>query len=147
MVKQVSQDLKSTINERLNLIAIGKGIIVSYIVVISLFIIFAIILTYADFPERLISPAVLIATIISILVAGTTATKNLRSKGWLNGGIVGFIYMLFLYVLSSLVFRDFSIRREAVYLTLIGILSGSIGGIIGINVKRGSRTKYKAIKR
>lgn len=143
MVKQVSQSLKTTLNDHVNMMTMAKGIIVSYIITIPTFIVFAFILTYTSFPERLISPAVIITTIISILIAGSTATRNVRNKGWLNGGFVGLVYMLLLYLVSSAVYRNFSIDRQVITMLLIGVITGSIGGIIGINVKRNTGSKHK----
>jgi len=146
MIKQVNQGVKNTFNENLNLMTIIKGIIVSYIITIPAFIIFAIILTYVSFPEKLISPAVVIITIISILVAGSTATKSTKSRGWLNGGIVGLIYMLFLYILSSSIINNFAIDRYVATMTVIGVLTGCIGGITGINIKAGTHKRAKLRK-
>ncbi|MCX7709185.1 MAG: TIGR04086 family membrane protein [Clostridia bacterium] len=142
-MKQVAQDLKTTINEKLNLMTIVKGIIVSYIITIPLFIVFSLLLTYTDFPEKFIPAAVIVTTVISILTAGSTATKNVRNRGWLNGSIVGLIYMAVLYLISSITFRDFGITRYVITMLVIGILAGAIGGIIGINMKNGSKSKHK----
>lgn len=143
MEKQANQGFTETIKNRLNIISILKGIIVSYIITIPAFVIFSFILTYTDFPERFISAVVVIVSIVSILAAGIVAIKNVSSKGWMNGGIVGFIYTLVLYLLSSIVFKNFSIDRNVVSMTAIGILSGSIGGIIGINIQENSHSKHR----
>lgn len=142
-MKQAAQDLKSTINERLDLVTIAKGILVSYIVTIPLFIIFALILSYTDFPDKYISPAVIITTVISILVAGSTAARNVRNRGWLNGSIVGTIYMMILYLVSSATFGEFGANRYVITMIVIGALTGAIGGIVGINLKSGSKARHK----
>ena len=146
-MKDMGQGLKTAINERINLLKICKGIGVSYLITIPIFAILSVVLTYTPFPEDYISPAVIVTTVISILFAGSTATRNLKSKGWLNGALVGFIYMFFLYVAGSLVLRDFSVNRHVISMGLIGLLSGTIGGIIGINLKHGSGSKYKPVKK
>lgn len=146
-MKEMGQNLKSAISERINLLKICKGIGISYLITIPIFVILAVILTYTSFPEDYISPAVIVTTVISILFAGSTATRNLKSKGWLNGALVGFIYMLFLYVAGSLAIRDFSVNRHVIAMALIGVLSGSIGGIIGINFRHGSHSRYKPVKK
>jgi putative membrane protein (TIGR04086 family) len=140
MVKQSSQGM----NGGINIFTIGKGILLSYIVTIPLFLIFAFILSYTDFPEKYVSTVVIIATIVSVLVASSTVTRNARNKGWLNGIVVGFVYMLVLYVVSSLVLDNYSINRYVITMTVIGVLTGAIGGIIGINVKAPSSLKNKS---
>jgi len=129
--------------ERINLLVIGKAILISYIITIPVFVIFALILANTDFPHKYISPVVVVTTIMSILIAGLTVTKNAKSWGWLHGGLVGFVYMFVLYILSSIIFRDFSIDRYVLTMAAIGVLTGAIGGIMGINIKRGSRNRIK----
>lgn len=147
MIKETGQNLKTTLNERLNIITIIKGIVFSYIITIPLFLIFAFILTYSNYPEKYVSPVVVIVTIASILLAGAFATRRMKSKGWLNGGVVGFIYMFILYLLSSVIFKNFSIDKHIISMGIIGILSGSIGGIIGINLKHKTKKRLRVKKK
>jgi putative membrane protein (TIGR04086 family) len=113
------------------------------LITVPIFIVFALILTYTDFPEKFLTPAVMIATVISVLVAGSTATQNIRSGGWVNGGIVGAVYMMILYLASSIVFRNFNIDFQVITMFVIGILAGAIGGIMGINIKKPGHSKHK----
>lgn len=120
-----------------------KGIVISYIITIPTFVIFSLIMTYTDFPEKLISPSVVITTIISILAAASFVTRKTSNKGWLNGSIVGLVYMAVLYIISSIVFNNFAIDRYVISMTLIGVLTGAIGGILGINLKKSSHGKAR----
>ncbi len=142
-MKQITQEIKTTLNEKVNFLTIVKGILISYLITIPLFIIFAFVLTYTSFPEKYISPVVLITTVISVIAAGSIISRNARNRGWLNGAAVGILYMILLYLLSSIVFRDFGVNRYVLTMLVIGILAGAIGGIIGINLKSGSKSKYK----
>ena len=146
MIKESTQNLKASLNERFNIVRIIKGIVLSYIITIPLFIIFSFILTYSDFPEKYVSPVVVVVTIISILFAGAYATKRMKSKGWLNGGVVGFIYIFVLYLFSSIISGNFDIEKKVLSMLLIGVLAGSIGGIIGINIKYKVNKKIKKQK-
>lgn len=119
-----------------------KGLIMSYVVTIPAFMLFALILANMNFPQRLITPAVVVITIISVITAGIVATKEVKDKGWLNGGIVGFIYMLILYIVSSIAYKSFTIDKYVITMTVIGILAGAIGGIAGINTRRTSKYKH-----
>ena len=144
---KMDESVKPSFAQRINLLSIAKGIFVSYLITIPLFALFAYLLTYTDFPEKYIFSAVLITTLISILIAGSTSTRNIASRGWLNGAFVGFFYIFILYILSSMLFTDFSISRYMVSMTIVGVLTGSIGGILGINFKSHSHTKYKKLKK
>lgn len=127
---------KSKKNEQMSIKSVIRGIVYSYIVTIPVFILFALILTNTDFPDQYISTTVFITTIISILVAGIVSTRSFRNKGWLNGAIVGFIYVFILYLIGSLYLKNFIIDKQVLNMCIVGILTGSIGGIIGINLKR-----------
>lgn len=142
---ETGQNIKNVIGDRFNLFTIAKGIFAAYIITIPMFLIFAYILTYTNYPQRLISPVVIIVTAISILIAGSSVTKSIKSKGWLNGAIVGFVYMFVLYLVSSIVFGSFAIDSHVVTVSGIGIITGVIGGIIGVNFRKTAKHKYKRI--
>jgi len=142
MVRQGGQSAKKGLGENLTAIDVIRGIVLSYIITIPIFIIFSIILTYVDYPEKLINPVVVVTTVISILAAGIYINRNARSRGWLNGGIAGFVYMLVLYLIGSIIFNDFSVNRYVLTMFAIGILTGCIGGMLGINI-RGKNTPVR----
>ncbi len=129
MSKQSVQNVK----ESINLTLIFKSVGISYIITLPLFAVFAIVLSSTSYPESLISPAVIVTTIISLLFAGYATTAGLKSKGWMNGAIVGFLYMFVLYVAGSVILGTFEITRYVMTMFAMGILCGALGGIMGIN--------------
>ncbi len=144
MVRQISQNLKAPARQNSIFIALMKGIIYGYVITVPIFIAFALVLTYTKFPEKYISLVVLVTTIVSVVFAGSTSAKGSKDKGWLLGSVVGLLYMLILYFLSSIVFKNFSIDRYILTNSLIGILSGAIGGIIGLSTKSKPRSKIRS---
>lgn len=128
--------------ESLKFTNLMKGLLMSYIVTIPAFMLFALILANVNFPQRLINPCVVVITIASVLTAGIVSTKGIKDKGWLNGGIVGLVYMLMLYIASSIAYKSFKIDKYVVTMTVIGILAGAIGGIAGINTKKTSKYRH-----
>jgi putative membrane protein (TIGR04086 family) len=138
------QTAKNIINEHSNIVNITKGIMISYIITIPVFAVFAYFLTLVDFAEDYMPAVVIITTLVSIIFAGWSAASNIRDRGWLNGGIIGFVYMLVLFLLSNIVFRDFVINRHVITMFIIGIITGSIGGIFGINLKKQPRIKTRS---
>jgi putative membrane protein (TIGR04086 family) len=143
MTVSYDEKIKQAHNENMSMKILFKGIMVSFLFTIPIFALFAVILTYTSFPQKLINPVVIVTTIVSIFAAGFIATGRLKQKGWLNGGLTGFVYMLVLYFLSSIMFNDFSIDRYVITMAVIGILTGAIGGILGC----GTRSKgYKKVR-
>lgn len=120
-----------------NLINIGKGILLSYIITFVLLFVLSILLTYTKLAENTISPIIIVITIISILIGSSIASSKIKKKGIINGGIVGFIYISLLYLLSSIVEVGFSVNIYAIIMITLSILSGML--------RRNCRSKLKKI--
>lgn len=142
MSKNANQHAKPEGNDGLKLISLLRGLLASYIITIPAFMVFALILANLDFPQKLLTPAVVIITVISVLTAGAVSTKGVRNRGWLNGSIVGFIYMLVLYLFSSILCKNFTVDRYVITMTIIGVLAGAIGGIMSVNSPKDTKYKY-----
>jgi len=84
-----------------NFIRIIKGSLFSVIISIILLTIFASLLVYTDISETTITPVVIVITGISILIGSMVSMRKIRKNGLLNGGFVGLIYVLALYIISS----------------------------------------------
>lgn len=117
-------------------IIIFKGIIVSFaLTLISLFIL-ALILTYTNVQDTIVPLATIIITAISILIGSSISTIKIKRNGIINGGIVGVIYILTIYLTSSIVEVGFTLGLKSVIMIIIGIMSGIIGGIVGVNLSK-----------
>lgn len=116
-------------------INILKGLATSYIFTFISFLIFAIILTFTNISDSSIPNIILVISILSILIGSATCTKFAHSQGLLWGAIVGLLYCLVLYLLSSILLVGFSSGMSTVYLVICSVLFGSVGGVVGINLK------------
>lgn len=123
-------------NLKANIIRIIKGSLLSIIVSVIFLIVFAMLLTYTSLSENTITPIVLGIVGLSILLGSYLSTKKINKKGILNGAMVGVIYMLILYIISSVIFMDFSINASSIIMIVCGIIAGIIGGIIGVNTNK-----------
>ena len=56
-------------------------------------------------------------------------------KGIICGALQGILYMITIYLISSIACGKFSLTIEGIIMILVGIVAGSIGGIIGANLK------------
>lgn len=116
--------------------AVLKSIIISYAFTFIVFAVFAAVITYTSFPEMYTDTVVVITTVLAIIISGMAVSAGARSRGWLNGGIGGFVYMLVLLVLG-IVFSDGAVfDMKDVLMLVSGFVLGAVGGIIGINMKR-----------
>ena len=119
-------------NNTLNLIL--KGYIFSLIIsLISLFI-YATILVNTNIQENTIKPVIITITAISILIGSSISSLKIKKNGIINGVCVGGIYLISLYILSSIAITGFSLNLSSIITIIIGIIVGGIGGIIGVNM-------------
>lgn len=115
---------------------IFKGVLISLVVSFVLLAIFAIVLTYTSVSENTIVPVIIVVTGISILVGTILESRKIVKNGIGLGGIIGLVYVLILYIISSLLNAEFSINTQSFILILVAIFSGMIGGIIGVNNRK-----------
>ncbi len=119
-----------------NSIRILKGISFAIVISLILLLIFALLLTYTSISESTITPVVVAVAGVSILIGSSIATSKIRKNGLLNGGIVGFIYGIILYVSSSLCLVGFTFTLHSIIMLMVGIATGMLGGVIGVNLNR-----------
>jgi len=118
-----------------SLISILKGTILSIFLTLILLIIFALLLTYTNINENTMPAVIIIAIAISILVGSQITTGKIKRNGIINGIIVGSLYIFILYILSSIITKDFSFSKYSIIMIITSVLIGGIGGIIGVNRK------------
>ena len=118
-----------------NIIKVIKGSIIAIIITLLALTIYAAILSYTNVAETTMVPVILTITGISILIGSSISSVSIKKKGIVNGALVGLIYILCIYVLSSIFSVGFSFNINSIIMLLIGVVTGMIGGIIGVNLK------------
>lgn len=118
-----------------NIIRIIKGSVTAIILTLLLLLVFAIILTYTSLNENVINPVIIVISVVSILIGSSISTLKISKNGLLNGGLVGIIYILTIYLLSSITSSGFGINLYSIIMIILSIIAGMIGGIIGVNMK------------
>lgn len=118
-----------------NIIKILKGSAISIIITLIGLLIYSIILSYTSVSESTIPTIVIIITAISILIGSTISTSNIKKNGIINGMFVGLIYIAIIYLLSSIVTGNFLLNITSIIMIITSVLTGALGGIIGVNKK------------
>ena len=116
-----------------NIKKIIKGSIISIIVTIVSLVIFAILLTYTGIAERTIPTVTIIITALSILIGSSLSMSKIKKNGIINGSLVGLIYIMVIYILSSIIEGNFALNIYSIIMILGSVLAGALGGIIGVN--------------
>ena len=119
-----------------NATRILKGAVLAILISLVLLLIFAILLTYTSISENTIVPVIITIVGISILIGSTISTIKIKKNGLLNGGLVALIYVIMLYLASSICLAGFSLTANSIIFLIVGIVTGMVGGIIGVNLNR-----------
>lgn len=129
--------------ERSRLYYILKGTVTSILITVPIFLLLSLAITLTEFPEEYISPAVFATVIVSIVVAGFISTATAKDKGWFNGSLVGFLYMLVVVILRWKLEGRISLNTDILTTLLTGVLIGSISGMAGLNLGTRLRKREK----
>ena len=104
-------------------------------ILLILLLIFAALLTYTAIQENVINPVIIVITGVSILVGSSISTLKIKKNGLINGLLVGLIYIITIYVISSIACAGFKINLYATIMIIVGAIMGMVGGVIGVNLK------------
>ena len=126
---------KTQIKENNTITTIAKGIGISLMITVIALTIFSIILTYTNIEENVINPVIMIITAISILIGSSLVSMKLKKNGLINGGLIGGIYILIIYLVSSILNWKFSLNLQSIIMIVTAVIFGVLGGIIGVNKK------------
>ena len=132
-VKKMEDITKEKSNS--NLIKIIKGSVIAIVLSLIFLTIYAAILSFTSVSETTMVPVVLVLTGISILIGSSMSSISIKKQGIINGGLVGLIYVLFLYIVSSIAGIGFGLNMNSIIMLAVGIITGMIGGVIGVNIK------------
>mgnify|MGYP004664497485 FL=1 len=110
-----------------------QGILISLITTVIILLIFSILLTYTNLSENIIDTVIIIATAMSILIGSSFVNLKLKKNGFINGAIIGAIYMFILYLISSILNWNYVLNLQSIVMIALGVIFGILGGIIGVN--------------
>ena len=114
-------------------VKILKGLFISFCITLIGILIFSIVLTYSNISETTVPIVIIAISFVSILIGSTILTRKISKNGMVNGGIIGGIYIIMIYSISSIISGNFALNMYSIIMIILGILAGLIGGILGIN--------------
>lgn len=116
------------------LINMIKGVLISFIITLILFYILGIILSSTSLPEKIITPAIIIITGVSILIGASISMIKSNDKGLIKGGLIGLFYFTIIYLCSSIMLKNFEVNVYSSIMLVACFICGSIGGVLGVNM-------------
>lgn len=110
-----------------------REVIISILLSLILIFLLSVLLCQTAVSENIIKPATIAIVIISLMIGAFRISKSKKQKGILYGGILGIIYMLILYLISSFANFEFYLGINSIIMIILGIIGGAVGGILGVN--------------
>lgn len=115
-------------------VVILRNVFIAYFFTLVLYFIYSLLLEFTPIPESSIPLFGFISSMFSVFIGSSLAVIKIRENGLINGGLVGGMYILILYLLSSIFSTGFSLNGYAFSMIIFNIIIGMIGGIIGVNM-------------
>lgn len=109
-------------------------LIIAFLVSVILLSLSAVIFAYTNINDRYLQTFVFGSIMISVLISSTVLAKKVKEKGLLLGAIFGFLYVLLIFLITSIAYTGFVFTNTLLIYLAISILSGIVGGIIGVNI-------------
>ena len=114
-------------------VVMAKGVLYAYFFSLSVFLIFSALIQYTLLTEAILPYMAYATSLIAIFIGAAYVSKTLDTKGWLNGGITGLIYLAGLVILGAIFLPAFSLDIGYVSRVFLAFATGAAGGIFGIN--------------
>ncbi len=120
-----------------------KGAGIAAVLTLLVFLAAAFVLSYTPLPESAIPYIAYIVQIIGAAVSGFIPAKRAGTRGILTGAASGGLYILIIWLSSSLFSDGISFGSHILTMIAISVISGAIGGILGVNLKGSNNNKKK----
>lgn len=112
---------------------IGIGSAIALVLSALLLLGFSFLLVSTDIQESTIRPVIILLSSLCILIGSIFTAKKNSKNGIVNGGIVGAIYLLVLWIISTILIEGMTFTMHTGIMLVAAILTGMLGGIVGVN--------------
>lgn len=116
------------------MILISKGVILGYLFMLFEIFIYSMILAYTSVPESSMETSVFLFSLLSVFISSSLVCIKIKENGMKNGGLVGFFYIILVYLFGSIMMGNFVLTSQTITTIIFNILLGMIGGIVGVNI-------------
>lgn len=110
------------------------SLMISFLIAIIFLLISSAIFAYTNINDRHLDSFVFGSVMLSVLIGSMLLLRKIKEKGLLYGAVFGIIYFLIIYLVNILAFSGFFVSNTLGIYFAICILSGVVGGIIGVNI-------------
>lgn len=111
------------------------GVVGALLVSLLLLSLFSILMTVRDLPAVVIVLLACVSIAGGAFVGGMVAARLIRNRGLMIGAITGLAFFLILY-LTGLIMHQAGMDAWLLVKVAIAVLTGGIGGITGVNMRK-----------
>lgn len=115
--------------------AIFKSLAYSYLATLLAVLLYNVLLTFTSMSGNTITMAASFITTLASAYGGFYASVKIKEKGLIYGMLVGLLYITVMLLVVFLANDAFKFEMNMVYKMLLTVVSGGIGGILGVNFK------------
>lgn len=119
--------------ERTKWIYVGEGVIRSFVLTLIFILILAIAIAFTSVSAKFLSVYYLLMSIISIMYGTIYAVRKVKSKGWVIGIIVAFLYMIILLIYTIASSGIGAVNSHHLYKFILALIVGALSGMLAIN--------------
>lgn len=124
------------------LFGIFKAVVFSYAVSLAAFLPTAYVAANRCFSDKAIGLCAKLVCALGTMICGFLSGRFSEKGGLAAGAISGTVYTSVLWIMGGILSRTVSFGAECAAALVVGVVCGSVGGIVGINskvAKRGQR--------
>ncbi len=123
-------------DKKQSILAVFSGTLVAVATTLILILLFATLIRFFNISDSWIFPVNQVIKIISIFVGTLIVLNKTKSKGFVNGLLLGLIYYILSTVVFSILQGSFTLKMSNLYDLFLTMLIGGIVGIIIVNIKK-----------
>ncbi|MNP80802.1 hypothetical protein D3C76_1789990 [compost metagenome] len=76
-----------------------------------------------------------VTVMIAVLVGSILVSRKMKSRGIVYGAVFGILFCLLIYLFTVLTYRGFFVSDTLLIYFGTSLLSGIVGGVIGVNIQ------------
>ena len=97
----------------------GKCLVIEFIITLVGMFVLALLLSKTNISDDIMGNAIIGISAFAIAFGGFLASRKLEMKGIICGALQGVVYMILLYLISSLACGNFALRIEGIMMILV----------------------------
>lgn len=119
--------------KRLNYIALAKGILMSVIFSFLLLLVITCICYWGNISEKVLGLLLFAVSAVSVFSSSVLIARKLEKRGLLFGILNGLAYFIAVLTAAICFSGKFAPSSQSITMLIGSVLSGALGGIVGIN--------------